>query len=213
MIKFQSLNEYDNVFLTSDSHWGHKNICKGTSSWFDLDLDGNQVPSSGTRDFETIEEMNQALLKGIEVIGEGDALLHCGDVAFGGKENIEKYTSQCKGDIILTLGNHDHNILKYPEIASLFKSVRDIQYVQFKGQKIVMCHYPMLVWHQSHKKTRLAYGHVHNSNPGVGKSLDVGVDSVYDKLGEYRPLTFKEFIKLTDEREIYLESHHNENTN
>lgn len=213
MIKFESLNHYDNVFLVSDSHFSHKNICRGTSSWFDTDLDGNKVPSGGTRDFDTLEGMNQAILKGIEVVGENDVLLHCGDVAFGGKENIYEYVGKCKGDIMLTAGNHDHHILKDPEIAGLFKSVRDIQYVQFKGQKIVMCHYPMLVWHQSHKKTRLAYGHVHGSNPGVGKSQDVGVDVAKKLFNQYRPFTFAEFIKLTDDREIYLESHHGPNTN
>lgn len=213
MIKFQSLNNYKNVFLTSDSHHSHKNICRGTSSWFDLDKDGNEIPSSGTRDFDTVEDMDNALIKGLECVGENDVLLHCGDVAFGGKENILEYCSHCKGDIILTIGNHDHNILKYEYIQEEFKSIRDIQYVQFKGQKIVMCHYPLLVWMASHKKSRLASGHVHGSNPGVGKSIDVGVDTAFKRFGEYRPYTFAEFIKLTDDRQVYLESHHGPNTN
>lgn len=202
MIKFQSLNDYDNIWLTADSHYAHKNICRGTSVW-----------DSGYRDFDTLEEMNQSIIKGLECVAENDALLHCGDVAFGGKDNISEYCSKCKGDIFLTVGNHDHNILNYPYIRDNFESIRDIQYLQFKGQKIVMCHYPLVVFHQSHKGARLAFGHVHGSNPGLGRSIDVGVDTAFERFREYRPYSFSEFVKLTDQRSIYLESHHNSNTN
>ena len=157
--------------------------------------------------------MNSAIIEGLQIVGENDALIHCGDVAFGSKDNIAEYVSNCKGDIFLTLGNHDHNILKHNYISDLFTSVRDIQYLQFKGQKIVVCHYAMLLWHQSHKQARLAFGHSHNSNPGVGKSVDVGVDSAFDKFGQYRPFTFEEFVKFTNLRDPYLESHHSPNTN
>lgn len=210
MIKFQSLNHYNNVFLTSDSHFQHKNICAGTTSWTN---EQGEISTSGCRDFETIEDMNQAIIEGLSCVGENDVLLHCGDVAFGGKQNVSKYCSHVKGGIILCYGNHDHNIIKNESLQDEFVSTAHRQFVQFKGQKIVLDHFASLVWHQSHKLARLAFGHVHGSNPGVGKSQDVGVDVAFKLFGEYRPFTFKEFVKLTDEKQVYLESHHSPNTN
>ena len=207
MIKFTSLDHYDNIWLTSDSHYCHKNICRGTTVW---DYSKNK---DSVRDFDTLDEMNDAIIKGVSCVGENDALIHCGDVAFSDKTNISKYCAACKGDIYLTIGNHDHNIIKYDYIQKDFKLIRDIQYLRFNHTKIVVCHYPMLVWHQSHKGARLAYGHVHGSNPGVGKSQDVGIDVAFRLFGEYRPFSFKEFVDLTDRKNTYLESHHTKNTN
>lgn len=210
MIKFESLNQYDNVWITSDSHYSHKNICRGTTAW---DISGGD---DSVRDFDTLEDMNSAIIEAIQCVGENDVLLHCGDVAFGEKDNVWEYCYECKGDIILAIGNHDHNILKYarlPEYQHHFKSIAHRQFVQFKGQKIVLDHFPSLVWHQHHKGARLAFGHVHGSNPGVGKSQDVGVDVANKLFGKYRPFTFKEFIELTDKKDKHKNSHHSENTN
>ena len=198
------------------TEYSHKNICRGTSSWFDIDANGNKVPSSGTRDFDTIEEMNQEICKGLEIVGENDVLLHCGDVAFGGKENIANYVSKCKGDIILCYGNHDHMLVKHKYIQEMFKSCAHRQFVQFKGQAIVMDHFPSLVWHRQAKGAKLAYGHCH-SNLEKHKSnvhcfnnqmLDVGVDNAEKLLGQYRPFSFKEFMEITQNRPQRIELDH-----
>jgi len=48
-----------------------------------------------TRDFQTLDEMNQALVDNINTfVGEDDILIHLGDFSFNGFDNIEKFRSQ-----------------------------------------------------------------------------------------------------------------------
>ncbi len=44
-----------NVWITSDTHYSHKNICRGVTNWR---TPAGEVPLSQTRDFSTIEKMN-----------------------------------------------------------------------------------------------------------------------------------------------------------
>jgi calcineurin-like phosphoesterase family protein len=98
-----------NVWITSDTHYSHKNICRGTTEWRTED---GQIPISQTRDFATIEKMNASIVNNInEVVGQDDILIHLGDWSFGGFEKIREFWDRiiCK-NIHLVLGNHDHHI-------------------------------------------------------------------------------------------------------
>jgi len=70
------------------------------------------VPESQTRNFETLDKMNSAIVNNInELVGQDDVLIHLGDWSFGGFEQIEEFYNRliCK-NIHLVLGNHDHHI-------------------------------------------------------------------------------------------------------
>jgi calcineurin-like phosphoesterase family protein len=98
-----------NIYFTSDTHYHHKNICRGTSQW---DRFGEGSSHQSTRDFATLEEMNQAIVDGINnKVGADDILYHLGDWSFGGLEQIWNFRKQinCK-NIHLIFGNHDHHI-------------------------------------------------------------------------------------------------------
>ena len=41
-----------NVWITSDTHYSHKNICRGVTAWRTQE---GEIPVSQTRDFSTIE--------------------------------------------------------------------------------------------------------------------------------------------------------------
>lgn len=95
------------IHFMSDPHYGHKNICRGTSSW-----EEKQETGQRTRDFNTVEEMNDAIVKGInDNVAENDILYCLGDWSFGGIQNIWEFRKRinCK-NIHLILGNHDHHI-------------------------------------------------------------------------------------------------------
>ena len=65
------------VFVTSDTHYGHKNICRGVTAWR---LPDGSIPIDQTRDFETMDEMNDAIINNINsVVGQDDVLIHLGD--------------------------------------------------------------------------------------------------------------------------------------
>ena len=99
-----TLEKDQKIFFTSDTHFGHSNICRATTKWTSReDL---------TRDFSSLEDMNETLIKNInDNVGENDILFHLGDWSFGGIENIMKFRERifCK-NIHLILGNHDHHI-------------------------------------------------------------------------------------------------------
>lgn len=97
------------IYFTSDTHYGHANICRGTSKW---EARSEEDFQQNTRDFNTLEEMNDAIVDGINsVVGEDDVLYHLGDWSFGGIKNIWEFRKRIKcKNIHLILGNHDHHI-------------------------------------------------------------------------------------------------------
>lgn len=177
------LKPNQNLWWTSDSHFSHRNICRGTSSW--------DPTKNLTRDFDTLEEMNAALVDNINhFVQPDDILIHLGDWSFGGFDEIEKFRSQLNvADIRIMLGNHDHHIQRNKQnIRSIFTEVWEgIQNIQVlrEGQSkkeatnFVVSHYPIASWQNMNDGWIHLHGHVHLPKQhirGQGKSLDVGVD-------------------------------------
>ncbi len=163
------------VWFTSDTHYNHTNICRGTTRW----VDANDI----TRDFKTLGEMNDRIVAGINAaVGENDILFHLGDWSFGGFESIEEFRNRinCQ-NIHLILGNHDHHIERNKnDIQELFSSVN--QYVELEVNKqynFVLMHYPIMSWNKMNENVIHLHGHVHlppDRRIGKGKMMDVGVD-------------------------------------
>ena len=60
----------ENIWITSDTHYNHKNICRGVTEWRTKEGD---IPNLQTRDFPTIARMNYAIMSGInDVVGQDD---------------------------------------------------------------------------------------------------------------------------------------------
>lgn len=178
-MSFKKILTTGNVFITSDTHFGHKNIVRGVTNWRTQD---GEVPVGSTRDFETIEQMNNRLVNAINnVVGQDDTLIMLGDVSFGGFENIGIFLDRliCK-NIHLILGNHDTHIENNREnIQSRFLSVQHYLEVNINDKNFVLCHYPLQSWNGLNKGVIQLHGHVHlpaNRKFGNGKRLDVGVD-------------------------------------
>ena len=194
-----------NTYFTADSHYSHKNICTATSEWADAKANGR------TRDFKSIEEMNQAIVDGINnTVGENDILYHMGDWSFGGKENIEKFRFliKCK-NIHFTFGNHDHHIKKNKWYRELFLSTQERMEIKIDDQMIVLDHYSMRVWNKYHKGSWQLYGHSHGSLPeSDNKSIDVGIDAAFLRVGEYRPYSFDELVLIMAKKEVNIVDHH-----
>lgn len=200
------LEKGQRLFFTSDTHYGHSNICRATTNWTDAD--------NVTRDFSSLDEMNDTIVDNInEVIGENDILFHLGDWSFGGFENIEEFRSRitCK-NIHLILGNHDHHIERNKNnIQRLFSSVN--HYVELdvrrpsnfaKGRmdkfNFVLMHYPIASWNNMNSEVMHLHGHVHlpkHQRIAEGKAMDVGVDG-----NEMYPLSMIEIYNLLHDQPI-----------
>jgi calcineurin-like phosphoesterase family protein len=166
------------LFFTSDTHYMHTNICRGTTRWSNAD--------DFCRDFDTLDQMNDRIVNGINlVVGQDDILFHLGDWSFGGFEMIEQFRNRinCR-NIHLILGNHDHHIERDREdIRRLFTSVNQYLELEVKGkdweQNYVLMHYPIISWNKMNDGVIHLHGHVHLSADrriGKGKTMDVGVD-------------------------------------
>ncbi len=199
-----------NIWLTSDTHFGHTNIAgPKISNW-----------TSGYRDFNSVHEMNMALVDGInKYVKEDDILYHLGDWSFGGVHNILQFRNYivCK-NVHLILGNHDQHIvdkeIKYHDTSfdpiELFSSVQDVLTLDIGKTKLFLSHYSHRVWLGSHKGVIHLYGHSHGSIPDYGKSMDVGVDVAFKKFGEYRPFNIGDITNIMSKRTIEKIDHHGE---
>lgn len=166
----------------------HKNICRGVTNWTDAD--------DITRDFKSLDEMNDRIVNGINsLVGQDDILIHLGDWSFGGFEMIEQFRNRinCK-NIHLILGNHDHHIDRDKGgVRSLFTSVHQYLELEVKKEgsnkmdqrsssfdaKFVLMHYPIMSWNKMNDEVMHLHGHVHlppHRRIGKGKMMDVGVD-------------------------------------
>jgi calcineurin-like phosphoesterase family protein len=196
-------------FITSDLHLGHANIAgPNTSQW-----------KQGYRNFSSVQEMDYKIIENInEHVKQDDTLWMLGDFSFGGHTKIPDYRRRiyCK-NIHIIRGNHDHHIAKYAEF---FSSIQDTKYVWLydsNGVKHpwVFCHYAMRIWEGSHKGYFHGYGHSHASleHTEYGKSMDFGIDNAYRLLGEYRPFSVDEGVKILSKRPIEFPDHHSSETN
>jgi len=189
-------------WFTSDFHFGHANIAgPKVSKW-----------PRGYRDFSSIKEMDQAIIKTInKYVAFDDDLYFLGDWCFGGHEKTPQYRTQifCR-NLFTCRGNHDKHIDRYN---SFFSSIEDTQRIMEKGiPPIFMSHYSHRVWEGSHKGYIHLYGHSHGNIPDHGKSMDVGIDVAYRMFGEYRPFSLTEIVEIMSKKEVVLLDHHDKHT-
>lgn len=182
-----TLKPHQRIWFTSDTHYNHSNICRGTSNW---------PEESKTRKFDTLDQMNDAIVDNINhVVGEDDILFHLGDWSFGGFEMIQEFRDRvnCK-NIHLLLGNHDHHIENDKGgVRKLFASVNNYLRLELTipaepgpgtskkviKKSIVMCHYPIASWHDMNRGVIQLHGHVHlgpEDKLHRGKAMDIGMD-------------------------------------
>jgi calcineurin-like phosphoesterase family protein len=165
------------TWFISDTHFGHRKIL-----------------TLCNRPYKSMEEMDEDLIKKWnDKVSNKDVIYHMGDFAW--KHVNAKYRNRLNGNIHLIQGNHD--ILKGDDY-KLFGSVSLLKVLNFDGQAIALCHYPILHWPKSHRGAWHLYGHVHGKYPCVGKSHDVGVD-----VNGFKPLHFEEIRELMKHKEFH----------
>ena len=197
-----TLDKNQIIYFTSDSHFAHQGICRGVSRW---------PEGRGTRDFESLDQMNDAIVNSINAkVGEDDVLVHLGDWSFGGFDKIEEFRNRivCK-NIILFLGNHDHHIERNKEnIRSLFMHVTTYELLeisrpnekQVDKYKFICMHYPIASWDQMGIGVPHLHGHIHlppELKIHDGKSMDVGMDG-----NNLEPYSLDEILEIMDSRPI-----------
>lgn len=202
------------IWFTSDTHYNHKNIVRGCSKW-DIKEPGSSHQE--TRNFDTLEKHNAALVTAINSrVKADDVLYHLGDWSFGGFDSIKTFRDQLAvQQIHLIFGNHDHHIENNRgNVQGLFSTVQYYKEISISGHRVVMSHYAMRVWNKSHHGSIMLFGHSHNTlSPGnyaAFKTMDVGVDT-NDNLAPY---SWEEIQRIMARRKPLLGvDHHSTETN
>jgi len=90
--------EMRDIWVTSDTHFGHANILSFK------DADGQPVRPG----FASVDDMNQTMVdRWNSVVRPGDIVYHLGDVMFGDKTAFQSLWARLHGRKRLVIGNHD----------------------------------------------------------------------------------------------------------
>lgn len=177
------------VFVTSDWHFGHKNIIKYCN-----------------RPFQGVADMDPALIEIWNAqVNPQDAVYFLGDFTFDREHSktdgaLVALLGKLNGNKIFVLGNHDNHIegkLRAAKVRGISQVWDVVPYLEVRhnGRKLVMFHYPITEWNGSHHNTVHLHGHCHGSRKDLpGRLLDVGIDAH----PEFKLWTLDEAIEAAD---------------
>ena len=157
------------VFLISDTHFGHQNV-------LGFEHDGKPLRSFNTladHDFHMVDRWNS-------VVTSNDKVYHLGDVAWG-KDAI-KIMHMLNGRKRLIRGNHD--ILKTRVYLEYFQEIYGVR--QING--VWLTHVPMHPFSAHNKRVKInAHGHLHANVIDDPKYFNVSVERI-----NYTPISIDE---------------------
>jgi calcineurin-like phosphoesterase family protein len=146
-----------NIWVVSDTHFGHSNIIKYCD-----------------RPFVNFEEMNEKMIENWNnVVKDGDIIYHLGDVYFG-KSNTSNFNHRLKGRKRLILGNHDTG--KDPILLNMFEKI--LVWRMFPEFKLLLTHVPV---HESSLEVKVlknVHGHVHKNSLTDERYINVSVEMI-----------------------------------
>lgn len=192
--------QFGNLFLSADPHFGHFNIIRFCN-----------------RPFASIQEMDDAIINNYnQDIGSNDLLIIVGDFA---AKNIRQYRERINcNNVWLIEGNHDRisshkpgplirssNLSNTP-IFQKIETLCEISVIKENTkQAIILCHYAMRAWPQSHRGSYMCYGHTHHMMPDDPDllSIDVGVDA-----HNYRAISIDQVSAIMAERKKTWKADH-----
>lgn len=143
-----------NVFLVSDTHFGHMGVCKFTRS------DG----VTKLRPWDDPDEMNEAMVeKWNAVVKPTDKVYHLGDVVM--KVKSLDIMHRLNGDKVLIRGNHD--IFDMKDYAKHFRDIRGCHVVD----GLIMTHIPLHLDSMGRFGTNI-HGHTHANRVMKARGVD-----------------------------------------
>jgi len=200
-----------NIWFTADTHFGHRNIIKYLNRPFMNEEEKTALENAETRDEvkavrisnETIKLHDDTIIDNINATVQiGDSLYILGDFCMGRLDEVRAYRKRINcNNVFLIRGNHDK--LRNNEYKQVFNNVKDMDSISWNGQKIILCHYPMLRWNNGHYGSWQLYGHCHGNlmsflvehNIDSLLNMDVGVDC-----NNYAPVSFDTIKKVMEHK-------------
>lgn len=176
-----------NIFLISDTHFGHGGVCK-----FLCDDGSKMRPWNDVNvmDEEMVELWNQTVRK-------NDKVYHLGDVVIP-KKSL-KILGLLNGRKILIRGNHD--IYKLKDYSEYFDDIRG----SHKLDNFILSHIPIHVDSIARWAVGNIHGHLHYRRVMMQKDGATVIDPRYFCVSvehtEYKPISFETVQKLIEEQQ------------
>lgn len=182
-----------NLFFTSDLHFGHRNMI-----------------TFKDRPFKDIKDMEEGLIKNWnEVVGPDDYIFDLGDFMwFNSRTDTRRVASKLNGHKYMLFGNHDQedqyskcedlDLTVCGDVVHLHVTVLGVHFGYF-----ILSHYPLVTWARPGEPNQYhLFGHIHSVPGGLleeygeplifnhpGLCMDVGTDR-----HNMRPVSYREII-------------------
>ena len=176
-----------NVFLVSDTHFGHAGVCRFTCD------DG----VTKIRPWTDPDEMDEELVKRWnETVRPNDKVYHLGDVVIN--RRCLKTLNRLNGDKVLIKGNHD--IFKLEDYTPYFRDIRGYHVMN----NIIFSHIP--VHPESFGRFRAnVHGHLHQRRVMCEVWGEMEVDPRYFNVSveciDFKPISLEELYKRIQEQQ------------
>jgi calcineurin-like phosphoesterase family protein len=161
-----------NIFIVSDTHFGHSNILKFTGE------DGSLIRPQ----FSSVEDMDEQMVdRWNSVVRDQDIIYHLGDVYF---EHGHRVLKRLRGRKRLILGNHDNGKASY--LQTSFEKI--LMWRMFPEFNCVLTHVPI---HESgmYKVQYNLHGHIHQNLSPTDRHINCCVE-----VQDYTPRCIEELI-------------------
>jgi calcineurin-like phosphoesterase family protein len=165
-------------YFTSDNHFGHEKIIRYEN-----------------RPFSSVEQMNREMVRRWnKKVQEDDEVYIIGDFAFTNPVPILK---QLNGRKYLVTGNHDRHLTRSKDALAQLGWAKDYYKLRVGDLRIVMFHFPIMVWDMQDYGSIHLHGHVHSCPESrhphfqqIKNSYNVGVD-----VNNYEPVSLETILK------------------
>lgn len=178
-----------NVFLVSDTHFGHAGVCHF------LREDGTKL-----RPWDNPDEMDEAMIeRWNSVVRMNDKVYHLGDVVINRK--ALKTLERLNGDKVLIKGNHD--IFKLEDYTPYFRDIRS--YHVLNG--MIMSHIP--VHEESIARFGVnIHGHLHSNRVKKDGVIDPNYFNVSVEQIDFTPISLEDLkLKVKEQGgQVYFRS-------
>lgn len=178
-----NIEQYPNVYFTSDCHFGHSNIIRYEQRDEKMNISG------------TMEHDQKLISNWNSIVKPRDLVIILGDFSFHKPETTMEILRQLNGHKVLIEGNHDCIFLKNKSFdRSLFEEITEYKEYHYRGYHLCLMHYPITSFKHIDKETNTylhVHGHIHSAPcPVTKKSYNVGVD-----INDYKPVHINTVIE------------------
>lgn len=187
----KNMEELDNIWVTSDSHFFHGSIIKYCNRPWNSgkDSDGNIIVTQND-----IDEMNEEMIRRWNSVVPNDGIVyHLGDFALGDRNKIKEILPRLNGKINLIMGNHDTKSVDFYYECG-FNRVYD--HPILLKDFFILSHEPISFLNKNSCFGNI-YGHVHDSD--VYKTFSVNSCCVCVERHDYKPINLKYIIEKCKE--------------